>query len=754
MCEGDFMKIGQGIGKEVVERIMSAKRRVWVISPFISSKYSEILASKIDEGVDVRVITTSDVNLPVTRIGKFTHAKVYIIDDVCFWGSMNLTENGVERNVEVIEKVTDPDKVAKFEEEFLNLWEKSIDAKTFSACESVMFVKSWNSSLTWFSSCIAEKDKIYIATDKNIICFSKDGKILWRVPVALPSSRYTCRIKIYSNGYLLVYRYFGKKYFDSNKVKVYLIKDGYIITSFEYDGNDPWGVYFDPDNEIICILEKKEEGYQPIAFDLTGKIVERYRGRSDVKFFFPSVVRGDGVVEFEIPFSQGDGYVISPNNKMIAVFSEHEVAKDKIIKVKIYDIESKKVFKEVSINIGGSNLVRAKVDDDGSFYLLTEDSVYVLDKNDLRRIIIVKNEPMFDSPPKSITECYDRYVFSYYYYRSRTFCKSIFLLDKYFGVLLIDASEYKDEYGNDYYGRSVAHILIYSKEDFRLIQKILKVHETRYNLPRFNITIESHLHEIPVWIYTVEGKDFIILKRGECIDEYEIEYFHRVNLQPKIREFLNTVYKIAPALNIDPSNYILRLSELCNDLDAEEIISWINKESDILIRELQNKKEEVSRKLADIISRLENVVRHGYSTTKIRELLRLAREAFENIDKDLAEANDKLNFLEENLRKIESAEPRLDVNVNTESVGKYYRAVLKLKTDAELGIIAELKNVKGNVESFFEKKPIEVCPDAIIEVYLKPLEEGPIPVVFEIEYRYFDRVANVEKLVLLPNLQA
>ncbi len=723
------MIIGQGIGKEVIEKIQSAKHRVWIVSPFISSKYSKILASKLNEGVDVRVITMSDVNLPTARIGKYTHAKIYIIDDVCFWGSMNLTESGVERNVEVVEKVTDPNKVAKFEEEFLSLWENSIDIRAFSLCDKVMFVKSWTSHLKGgINSCVAFGDNIYvIENSKNLICFSdKDGKILWKVPVAFPFSYYAVRIRPYSNGYILLYKYFGEKYFDSNKVKIYLIKDGYIITSFEYDGHDPWNVYFDPDKKVICIVEKQENGsYKPIGFDLTGKIVEGYRGRSDVKFFVPSVVRGDGVIEYEIPISENDRYVVSPNNKMLVViYNYNEVKqkniyikknKDKIIKFRIYNIEAKEVFNEASVNIGNSDLIDFTIDDDGVLYLLTKESVYIIYKNNFKKIEIIKNEPI--SPSLLKIAKYDEI---------RSFCESIFLFDKFFAVVIVDEIIYKDGYGE----KRFAHILIYSKENLKIVQKIWKVGSQ-------------------LWIYPIKLKDFLLSKE---VDRYYeiIIYFKRSNIQSKIKDFLNTVYKTAPTLGINPKSYILKLSELCENSDVDEIIYWINKESDILISELQNKKKELKEKLDYTLSKLEKAVKNGYNSTKIIELLKLAKDALENIDRNLAEANDKLNFLEDKLHKIESVEPTLNMDIATESVGKYYKVVLKLKTDAEFGVIAELKDIKGNVEVFFENRPVEVCPDANIEVYLKPLEEGPIPIVFKIEYRYFDRVANTEKLILLP----
>ncbi len=49
---------GKGVGREIEPLLRRAKKRIWVVSPFISEKYAKLLIKKAEEGVDVRVITT------------------------------------------------------------------------------------------------------------------------------------------------------------------------------------------------------------------------------------------------------------------------------------------------------------------------------------------------------------------------------------------------------------------------------------------------------------------------------------------------------------------------------------------------------------------------------------------------------------------------------------------------------------------------------------------------------------------------
>ncbi len=59
------VRIGQGF-EDIVESIRSAKKRVWVVTPWLSPEYARLLVEKASEGVDVRVYTTDDP-LPAHR---------------------------------------------------------------------------------------------------------------------------------------------------------------------------------------------------------------------------------------------------------------------------------------------------------------------------------------------------------------------------------------------------------------------------------------------------------------------------------------------------------------------------------------------------------------------------------------------------------------------------------------------------------------------------------------------------------------
>jgi phosphatidylserine/phosphatidylglycerophosphate/cardiolipin synthase-like enzyme len=54
------VRIGRGF-RDLVEEIQSARKRVWVMSPWISPEYAQLLVRKASEGVDVRVFTTDDL---------------------------------------------------------------------------------------------------------------------------------------------------------------------------------------------------------------------------------------------------------------------------------------------------------------------------------------------------------------------------------------------------------------------------------------------------------------------------------------------------------------------------------------------------------------------------------------------------------------------------------------------------------------------------------------------------------------------
>jgi len=55
-----FISIGKAVGHVLEDFLVSAKKRLWVISPWVSPKYAELLLKKKEEGVDIKLITTND----------------------------------------------------------------------------------------------------------------------------------------------------------------------------------------------------------------------------------------------------------------------------------------------------------------------------------------------------------------------------------------------------------------------------------------------------------------------------------------------------------------------------------------------------------------------------------------------------------------------------------------------------------------------------------------------------------------------
>ncbi len=59
--KGDFeISIGKGVGHVLEDLIFSSKERIWIVSPWISKKYSEIIKEKANKGVDVKLLTSND----------------------------------------------------------------------------------------------------------------------------------------------------------------------------------------------------------------------------------------------------------------------------------------------------------------------------------------------------------------------------------------------------------------------------------------------------------------------------------------------------------------------------------------------------------------------------------------------------------------------------------------------------------------------------------------------------------------------
>ena len=591
------MKFGREVGGDVVDRIKSARNRIWIVSPFISEKYVRILKSKC-ERVDVRIITVSKINLDCARRPrKFAHAKIYIIDDSGFYGSMNLTDDGVNRNYEIIAHVK-PEELPELEREFLKLWNNSLPIKEDYICRETIFERAWErefSSTTLSYDVKNAGDRFYITTSDGLICFSTDGRVLWRIPLTSPGGSDNFRVRDYGD-YLLVYKYYSSKGSKrTDCVRVYLVRaDGVIESSFDYTGIDPWAVYYDPQEKVIGILEKVEDGYEIVGLDTSGNRIEDYTGKKDVMFFLPSVVRGDGTVELKIP--SGDMFRVSPEAKKIAVLTllgrENKRTltsrgKDTIVNVKVYDVDSKSLYKESTVNLGRAGLLDFAVDDEGKAYLLTKDSVYIVE-DEVRKIMIVEREPMFESPKKSISIQYPGMTssYKYYYEKCASNCQKIVLFDDLICIPLADIFGYRDEYCSKYYVFWVAHALIYSKKDFRLSQ-VLRNIDSGEDSPRFGMLPDSV--RIPR-IFPFDDEFMVCHPR-------KIEYFRKVDLRPKVEDFMNFLQSVAPILRIDPENYRQTISRLCEE-GSERLVSYIEAEKQNLMQELQIKRSEIEKELS------------------------------------------------------------------------------------------------------------------------------------------------------------
>jgi len=60
LSDGDLY-IGRGAGRDILNSIQSAKVSVKIVSPYISSDFVDLLHRKVEDGVDVRLIVSSDL---------------------------------------------------------------------------------------------------------------------------------------------------------------------------------------------------------------------------------------------------------------------------------------------------------------------------------------------------------------------------------------------------------------------------------------------------------------------------------------------------------------------------------------------------------------------------------------------------------------------------------------------------------------------------------------------------------------------
>ncbi len=102
--------VGYGVGSKLRKFIENAKKRIVVVTPFISRHYIDLICSKAAEGIRTTIVvdcahaldlclsTCSEVEI---RCLDELHAKMYMLDNVFVLGSLNLTDQGIERNFEV-----------------------------------------------------------------------------------------------------------------------------------------------------------------------------------------------------------------------------------------------------------------------------------------------------------------------------------------------------------------------------------------------------------------------------------------------------------------------------------------------------------------------------------------------------------------------------------------------------------------------------------------------------------------------------
>ena len=56
------LSIGKAVGHVLEDELVATKKRLWVVSPWLSEKYAKFLERKKQNGVDVKLITTNDYN--------------------------------------------------------------------------------------------------------------------------------------------------------------------------------------------------------------------------------------------------------------------------------------------------------------------------------------------------------------------------------------------------------------------------------------------------------------------------------------------------------------------------------------------------------------------------------------------------------------------------------------------------------------------------------------------------------------------
>jgi hypothetical protein len=132
---------GSNAGSCIEKPLWNATESIWIISPWIGSDYAKRLASMSQEGIEVRILTSSDdlnresialltasanPNLLCLILDKekaFVHSKIYIVDrEYAVSGSANLTYNGLNRNIERLDIAENNEELEGLERDFMEMW--------------------------------------------------------------------------------------------------------------------------------------------------------------------------------------------------------------------------------------------------------------------------------------------------------------------------------------------------------------------------------------------------------------------------------------------------------------------------------------------------------------------------------------------------------------------------------------------------------------------------------------------------------
>jgi len=146
--DGTSLKMGKGVGLELLNLLKNAKKDLRIISPWISPEIAETII-KIAQvnNVKVKVITRPPASsepqqhiLAVKMLSSASqklrniklayndkvHAKIVIVDsELVISGSMNLTKHGIEINIESIATAKANHLAYKIIAEFESLWQSS-----------------------------------------------------------------------------------------------------------------------------------------------------------------------------------------------------------------------------------------------------------------------------------------------------------------------------------------------------------------------------------------------------------------------------------------------------------------------------------------------------------------------------------------------------------------------------------------------------------------------------------------------------